>query len=79
MFCVEAIYFAHKVGVQNKRIFKLAPVLKTLVGPYLEQADHCSTPLSPTAYNLLLQCLAKGQSPPQRAQAPLQGKAGPKI
>lgn len=68
-----------KAGEQNKGPFKLAPDVKTLVGPSPEQADRYTTPVTPAASNRPLQCLTKGQAPPRRAQVSLPGKAGPKI
>lgn len=63
----------------KQRTFKLAPDVKTLMGPSPEQADHYTTLVTPAACNQPLQCLAKGQALPQRAQVSLAGKAGTQV
>lgn len=68
-----------KAGEQNKGPFKLAPDVKTLVGPSPEQADRYTTPVTPAASNQPLQCLTKGQAPPRRELRYLfQAKPAPK-
>lgn len=53
----------------------MAPDVKTLVRPTLEQADHYSTHVTPAACNQPLQCLAKGQVFLLKAQVSLPGKS----
>lgn len=60
----------------KQRTFKLAPDVKTLVGPSPEQADHYATLVTPAACNQPFQCLAKGQALPHRAL--FQAKLAPK-
>lgn len=43
----------------KQRTFKLAPDVKTLVGPSPEQADHYTTLVTPAACNQPLQCLSQ--------------------
>lgn len=50
----------------KKKTFKLAPDVKTLVGPSPEQADHYTTLVTPAVCNQPVQCLAKGQVLPRR-------------
>lgn len=63
----EAMWFALKSWRAKQRTFKLAPDVKTLVGPSPEQADHYTTLVTLAACNQPVQCLAKGQALPGRA------------
>lgn len=63
----------------KQRTFKLAPDVKTLVGPSPEQVVHYTTLVTPAACNQPLQCVAKGQALLQKTQVSLPGKAGTQV